>query len=115
MCLNVTASSLGVAIERPVYEESVFRTEETRLRLARRRASRAFRRSHSIFPDCIHSSLKALFAFACRHFILTMTSADVRDMLDLPTGDGHPRPAKKQKVVEKRPGSAMSGVINEHC
>ncbi|KAA6410317.1 MAG: DNA methyltransferase 1-associated DMAP1 [Lasallia pustulata] len=32
-----------------------------------------------------------------------MTSADVRDMLDLPTGDGHPRPAKKQKTVEKRP------------
>lgn len=68
-----------------------------------------------VFESCIHSSLKALFAFACRHFILTMTSADVRDMLDLPTGDGHPRPAKKQKVVEKRPGSAMSGVINEHC
>lgn len=37
--------------------------------------------------------------------ILAMTSADVRDMLDLPTGDGHSRPAKKQKVVEKRPGS----------
>ncbi len=32
-----------------------------------------------------------------------MTSADVRDMLDLPN-DGHPRPAKKQKTVEKRPG-----------
>lgn len=31
-----------------------------------------------------------------------MTTADVRDMLDLPT-DGHPRPAKKQKTVEKRP------------
>ncbi|KAI9867155.1 MAG: swr complex subunit [Trichoglossum hirsutum] len=33
-----------------------------------------------------------------------MTSADVRDMLDLPQ-DGHPRapPAKKQKTVEKRP------------
>ena len=32
-----------------------------------------------------------------------MSSADVRDMLDLPA-DGHPRPAKKQKTVEKRPG-----------
>ncbi|KAH0544681.1 hypothetical protein FGG08_001186 [Glutinoglossum americanum] len=33
-----------------------------------------------------------------------MTSADVRDMLDLPQ-DGHPRapPAKKQKTAEKRP------------
>ncbi|KAI9785118.1 MAG: DNA methyltransferase 1-associated protein 1 [Candelina submexicana] len=31
-----------------------------------------------------------------------MTSADVRDMLDLPS-DGHPRPAKKQKTVDKRP------------
>ncbi|KAI9870773.1 MAG: DNA methyltransferase 1-associated protein 1, partial [Pleopsidium flavum] len=31
-----------------------------------------------------------------------MTSADVRDMLDLPS-DGHPRPVKKQKTVEKRP------------
>ncbi|KAI9811479.1 MAG: swr complex subunit [Pycnora praestabilis] len=31
-----------------------------------------------------------------------MTTADVRDMLDLPS-DGHPRPAKKQKTVEKRP------------
>ncbi|KAI9835551.1 MAG: hypothetical protein M1819_002002 [Sarea resinae] len=31
-----------------------------------------------------------------------MTTADVRDMLDLPT-DGHPRPTKKQKTVEKRP------------
>ena len=32
-----------------------------------------------------------------------MTSADVRDMLDLPS-DGRPRPVKKQKTVEKRPG-----------
>lgn len=31
-------------------------------------------------------------------------AADVRDMLDLPA-EGQPRPAKKQKVVEKRPGS----------
>ncbi|OXV11082.1 hypothetical protein Egran_01157 [Elaphomyces granulatus] len=31
-----------------------------------------------------------------------MAVADVRDMLDLPA-DGHPRPHKKQKVVEKRP------------
>ncbi|KAF3491869.1 SWR1-complex protein 4 [Arthroderma uncinatum] len=31
-----------------------------------------------------------------------MAAADVRDMLDLPA-DGQPRPAKKQKVVEKRP------------
>ncbi|KAI9734809.1 MAG: swr complex subunit [Cirrosporium novae-zelandiae] len=32
-----------------------------------------------------------------------MSSADVRDMLDLPAGDLQPRPAKKQKIVEKRP------------
>ncbi|KAJ5907752.1 hypothetical protein N7495_000434 [Penicillium taxi] len=31
-----------------------------------------------------------------------MSSADVRDMLDLPA-EGQPRPHKKQKVVEKRP------------
>ncbi|MCJ1269616.1 swr complex subunit [Lobaria immixta] len=31
-----------------------------------------------------------------------MTTADVRDMLDLPS-DGQPRPVKKQKTVEKRP------------
>lgn len=35
--------------------------------------------------------------------LFNMTTADVRDMLDLPT-DGQPRPAKKQKTVEKRPG-----------
>lgn len=32
-----------------------------------------------------------------------MSSADVRDMLDLPYS-GQPRPAKKHKTVEKRPG-----------
>ncbi|ODH44290.1 hypothetical protein ACO22_00910 [Paracoccidioides brasiliensis] len=32
-----------------------------------------------------------------------MAIADVRDMLDLPVDGGHPRPHKKQKVVEKRP------------
>ncbi|KAI9673267.1 MAG: swr complex subunit [Trizodia sp. TS-e1964] len=33
-----------------------------------------------------------------------MTSADVRDMLDLPSNShDHPRPAKKTKTVEKRP------------
>ncbi|KZF25615.1 hypothetical protein L228DRAFT_244490 [Xylona heveae TC161] len=32
-----------------------------------------------------------------------MSSADVRDMLDLPADGGLPRPAKKQKTVEKRP------------
>lgn len=37
-----------------------------------------------------------------------MSSADVRDMLDLPN-DGHPKQAKKQKTVEKRPGT------NEAC
>jgi DNA methyltransferase 1-associated protein 1 len=31
-------------------------------------------------------------------------AADVRDMLDLPA-EGQPRPTKKAKVVEKRPGS----------
>ena len=36
-----------------------------------------------------------------------MSSADVRDMLDLPN-EGHPRPVKKQKIVEKRPG------LNDH-
>lgn len=35
-----------------------------------------------------------------------MAAADVRDMLDLPA-DGQPRPAKKQKVVEKRPGKIL--------
>ncbi|KAI9891936.1 MAG: DNA methyltransferase 1-associated protein 1 [Vezdaea aestivalis] len=33
-----------------------------------------------------------------------MASADVRDVFDLPAGEVQPRPAKKQKVVEKRPG-----------
>lgn len=33
-----------------------------------------------------------------------MAAADVRDMLDLPAEVGQPRPHKKQKVVEKRPG-----------
>lgn len=33
-----------------------------------------------------------------------MAAADVRDMLDLPADGHHPRPHKKQKVVEKRPG-----------
>ncbi|GAD93232.1 DNA methyltransferase 1-associated protein DMAP1 [Paecilomyces variotii No. 5] len=32
-----------------------------------------------------------------------MAAADVRDMLDLPADGQHPRPHKKQKVVEKRP------------
>ena len=31
------------------------------------------------------------------------SAGDVRDMLDLPA-EGQPRPHKKQKVVEKRPG-----------
>jgi DNA methyltransferase 1-associated protein 1 len=35
-----------------------------------------------------------------------MAAADVRDMLDLPA-DGHPRPHKKQKIVEKRPGKLV--------
>lgn len=35
-----------------------------------------------------------------------MAAADVRDMLDLPAeGQQQSRPHKKQKVVEKRPGS----------
>lgn len=34
-----------------------------------------------------------------------MAAADVRDMLDLPAeGQQQPRPQKKQKAVEKRPG-----------
>lgn len=36
-----------------------------------------------------------------------MAAADVRDMLDLPA-EGQPRPHKKQKVVEKRPGELLS-------
>jgi hypothetical protein len=36
-----------------------------------------------------------------------MAAADVRDMLDLPA-DGQPRPTKKQKVVEKRPGEFVA-------
>lgn len=75
----------------------------------------------SIPPPLYH--LHHYFLISCffsiqpnRHFIyihtgtslgvdpsLNMTTADVRDMLDLPT-DGQPRPAKKQKTVEKRPG-----------
>ena len=39
-----------------------------------------------------------------------MTSHDVRDMLDLPSGDG-PRPAKKQKLVGPRP--ALKGLARE--
>ncbi|KLJ08484.1 DNA methyltransferase 1-associated protein 1 [Blastomyces silverae] len=38
-----------------------------------------------------------------------MAAADVRDMLDLPADGGQPRPHKKQKVVEKRPGTAEMG------
>lgn len=37
------------------------------------------------------------------HRNATMAAADVREMLDLPA-EGQPRPHKKQKVVEKRPG-----------
>lgn len=37
-----------------------------------------------------------------------MAAADVRDMLDLPAEGQQPRPHKKQKVVEKRPGSFAS-------
>lgn len=36
-----------------------------------------------------------------------MAAADIRDMLDLPAegqGQQQPRPHKKQKLVEKRPG-----------
>lgn len=37
----------------------------------------------------------------------TMAAADVRDMLDLPAeGQQQPRPNKKQKAVEKRPGES---------
>ncbi len=36
-----------------------------------------------------------------------MAAADVRDMLDLPA-EGQPRPHKKQKVVEKRPGVSFT-------
>lgn len=36
-----------------------------------------------------------------------MAAADVRDMLDLPAAEGQPRPHKKQKVVEKRPGLSI--------
>ena len=39
-----------------------------------------------------------------------MSSADVRDMLDLPS-HGHPRPAKKHKTVEKRPGQGNFNCI----
>ena len=39
-------------------------------------------------------------------FALAMAAADVRDMLDLPA-EGQPRPHKKQKVVEKRPGALL--------
>lgn len=39
-------------------------------------------------------------------------AADVRDMLDLPA-EGQPRPHKKQKVVEKRPGEWDYAVMSE--
>ena len=40
-----------------------------------------------------------------------MAAADVRDMLDLPA-EGQPRPLKKQKVAERRPGlSRMQAVL----
>lgn len=39
-----------------------------------------------------------------------MAAADVRDMLDLPA-DGQPRPTKKQKVAEKRPGESLTLLI----
>ena len=39
-----------------------------------------------------------------------MAAADVRDMLDLPA-EGQPRPHKKQKVVEKRPGKLTLGPL----
>lgn len=88
------------------------------LNLARgvRSASRAFR-SPRIFPgrDYLVRKLPTLSAKGSKlqfhRHILAMTSADVRDMLDLPTGDGHPRPAKKQKVVEKRPGSDLNQTV----
>ena len=69
---------------------------------------------HSIasisIPTFTHSgdSLHIYFKFI-REIYLTgpaMAAADVRDMLDLPA-EGQPRPHKKQKVVEKRPGGCI--------
>lgn len=42
-----------------------------------------------------------------------MAAADVRDMLDLPADGQQPRPAKKQKLVEKRPGKSIPRVDGE--
>lgn len=59
-----------------------------------------------------HSSLPSR---PIRHPLQTaiMASAgDVRDMLDLPA-EGQPRPHKKQKVVEKRPGR-FCAILNPH-
>ncbi|KAI9850184.1 MAG: swr complex subunit, partial [Vezdaea acicularis] len=47
-----------------------------------------------------------------------MTSADVRDMLNLPSNDGSTRPVKKQKIVEKRPEGVSREVfalLGEHA
>lgn len=44
----------------------------------------------------------------------TMAAADVRDMLDLPA-EGQPRPHKKQKVVEKRPGVSCMIAKKKKC
>lgn len=126
MCLDVTASSLGVAIECPCFRGKRLQDGGDTIVLGAFFLAGKCGAHHVLFGNLIkfsptvylHTkdcSLKAHFAFACRRCILTMTSADVRDMLDLPTGDGHPRPTKKQKVVEKRPGSAMPDLINEHC
>lgn len=43
-----------------------------------------------------------------------MAAADVRDMLDLPQeGQQQPRPHKKQKAVEKRPGTCGVAFVQE--
>lgn len=54
----------------------------------------------SFWGDCYF-----LGFFFTSHII--MAAADVRDMLDLPA-EGQPRPHKKQKVAEKRPGSFLT-------
>jgi hypothetical protein len=54
---------------------------------------------------CVRIRICSRFCNDRRGREFAMAAADVRDMLDLPA-DGQPRPLKKQKVVEKRPGKS---------
>jgi hypothetical protein len=61
-------------------------------------------------PTRDHRISVRLSSFPFRARLDAMAAADVREMLNLPA-EGHPRPHKKQKVVEKRPGEFRYSLV----